>query len=86
MAGSLCESAKWGRLRNDPDAVKFREGTGCWGETDGLSSRTVGSGLVSRDGVGEGNRPGHVWLYWRGISTTELMGVGSMEDVIRSAI
>lgn len=66
--------------------MKFREGTECWGDTDGLSSLREGSGLVSRDGVGEGNRPGHIWLYWRDISTIELMNGGRMKDKIRSAI
>jgi hypothetical protein len=59
--GSLCDSAKWGLLRSDSGAVKSVP-VGRFGVIVKMSLHTSNwaQAEVSRDGVGEGKRPGNI--------------------------
>lgn len=64
ITGSLCVSAKYGLFLHDTEAVKSKEGI-LWMGVVGriLTSSEVpedGTGLASREDIGEGNLPGHI--------------------------
>jgi hypothetical protein len=61
-AVSLCVSAKHGLFREEPGAVKSITVAQYSVSRYGPVFPAEGIGLASREGVGEGNRPGHAML------------------------